>query len=418
MKIAVTGIGLVTPLGLCSQTNLEHSRAGNSAIGPLTRFDVTGHACTAAAEVPEFELVNLLRLPKNIKYMTRPVQCAMYAAIEALRLGALPVNLLPPERFAIYTGSGNTGLEYDEFFKALSLAWADDREYDYKHLGGRPTRLIDAFFSLRTLSNVGVGLLSAELDARGPNGNFVHSDTASAMALESACDDLMEGHCDVALAGGYDSLLRPSIFLAYAAAGHLSPSPHTTAYRPFDERRDGLVPGEGASFLLLERYEDARARNAEILGVINGISCTMQTTENKPHTHSLQHVKDGIAAVLADGPEIDFVVARGIGTRDGDEREAADLAAAVGPDIPVTAFKSATGYLGAATATVELGLGLLCAREHFLPAIARTELRDQACSLNLATKPRDLGEDGATGLFLSESWGGQATAILASAVCD
>jgi len=415
-RVAITGIGLVTPLGLSTAEHVERSYKAESGIGPIHTFEVEGHACTAAAYVPAFDLVSSLRFPKNHKFMNHSVICAMRAAREALEQSRVDLEKEDPARVAIYTGSGQTGIEYENYFQALAAAWNGNAEMDFKDLGGMPSHLIDRYIVLRTLSNSGLALLSTEFGIKGPSANSVQSDTASAQALEFSYCDLMEGRCDVALAGGYDSLLGVSSFLSYEKAGLLSGSAPDQAYRPFDQRRDGLVLGAGAGFLVLERWEHAEARGAQVLGELCGIGCAMETDESKA-TRNPETLKGVLHAAIA--PEdIDFVIARGIGTREEDHREAESISELLGTEIPVTALKSQTGYLGAATAAVELGLGLSCARRGFVPAIARHAAADPDCALNLvAHQARPLGQDGwRLGLFLSYSWGGQVAAVAARAI--
>jgi len=373
--------------------------------------------CAAAARVPAFDVGtgSILRFPKNQKYMTHSVECAVRAAREAVSLSNIQGAGVDPWRVALYTASGQTGLEYDEFFEALSVAWPEGREMDYKYLGGVPSRLIDPYFSIRTLANGGLGLISMELGARGPGANYVHSDSASAQSLISGCSDLMEDRCDAAVVGGYDSLLGSASLLAYLKSGLLSPSPPDIAYRPFDRERDGLVLGAGAGFLVLERSDDAHARGAKVLAEVSCVRCAMELHGDPWPALCPGTIGPLIEEAVDEG--IDFAVATGAGTVEADRAEAAALGAVLGCEVPVTALKSQTGYLGAATALVELGLGLLCARQGRVPAIARHNAPDDGCPLKFVRgQSRCLAEKSPCGLFLSCSWGGQVAAIVARAV--
>ena len=401
-SVVVTGIGLVTPLGLSNTEHLERARTMESAIGPLTAFDIPAESCPSAAQVPDFDVSEGMRFPKSIKFMNRPVQCGVRAALNAFRDSGLEPGQVDPERIGVYIGSGNTCLEPNYFMGPLGFAWSEGRERDYKHLGGRAARMIDRYFSLRTLSNAGIGLLSNEFNAKGPSVNFVHSETASLMAIQSAFYDVAEGRCAVAVAGGYDSLVQPTVYLDYQTRQLLSMAEPGCAYRPFDRHRDGISLGDGAAFFILERRDHAEKRNAPILGVISAIECLMAPQQE-------------VAARLLAGVKPDFAVLRGFGTQDDDRCEYLGMQNLL-DGAPVTAFKSRTGYLGAASAAVELGFGLLTAREGFVPAIARLETPDDACSLDLvANEPCPLNGE-ATGLFLSASLAGQNGGILARAV--
>jgi 3-oxoacyl-[acyl-carrier-protein] synthase II len=415
-RVVITGVGLVTPLGLSTDENLERCFAGESAIGPIHGLEVEAHPCRAGAHVPEFDLSNVLRFPKNSRFMNHSVRCAMQAAGEATCRAGLQWDKLDPLRIALYTGSGQTGLESDDYFRALEAAWPGEREMDLKYLGGLPSHLIDRYIVLRTLANGGLGLLSTEFGIQGPNSNLVQSDTASAIALSCAYHDLVENRCDAALAGGHDSLLSSSNFLAYEKAGLLSASEPCDAYRPFDRQRDGLVLGEGSGFFVLERWDDAEARGAEIVGELCGVGCATDLDGGDEGAPGAEALRAAVAEAV-DGSQIDFVVARGIGTKDGDSREACMIAAAVGSRVPVTALKSRTGYLGAATTAVELGVGLLCARQGSTPPILRHTAADPDCLLDLVVgEPRRLARRQPLGLFLSASWTGQIAAIAARAI--
>jgi len=412
-RVAITGVGLVTPLGLTAAENVSRACRGESGIGPARAFAVEGHAAQALATVADFELEPLLRVPKNIKFMGRAVRFAMRAAREAIDQSGLDPRNMDASRVGIQVGSGQTGVEYDDFFPSLLMAWDAGREMDYKYLGGLPSHLIDRYICLRTLANGGLALLSTEFGIRGPNGNFTQKDTASALALNAAWLDLLEGRCEVAVAGGYDSLATPGNFLAYEQAGLLSHADPAEAYRPFDAQADGLVLGEGAGFLVLERWEHAAERGATVLGEFLGAGSAMGGSAVWRPAWTQEAIFQAARQATA-GARADFVVAAGLGLAEEDCCEARALGVMVGQDVPVTALKSRTGYMGAGTAAAELGLGLMCARQGFLPAIARHRRATPDCALDfVAGGVRPLEDARQTGLFLSCSWGGAVAALAA-----
>lgn len=418
-RVAITGVGLVTPLGLTTAENVARSCRGESGIGPAKVFPVEGHPAQAMASVPPFELEPFLRFPKNFKFMGRSVQFAMRAAREAIDQSGIDFSKMDASRIGIHVGSGQTGVEYDDFFPSLIMAWDAGREMDYKYLGGLPSHLIDRYICLRTLANGGLALLSTEFGIRGPNGNFTQKDTASAQAVTAAYLDLLEGRCDVAVAGGYDSLATPGNFLAYEQAGLLSHADPAAAFRPFDAQADGLVLGEGAGFLVLEGWDHAVARGADILGELTGAGSAMGADEGWRPAWTADTIRQAVCQASGDARP-DFVVAAGFGTAAEDGREAAALGAIVGGGSPITALKSCTGYMGAATAAAEFALGLLCARQGFVPAIARHgKTREDLSSLSLdlvSGSPRPLTQEQPLGVFLSCSWGGAVAALAARAM--
>ena len=414
-RVAITGVGLVTPLGLSAAENVERSALGQSGIGPAKAFTVEGHPAQALASVGEFALEPCLRFPKNYKFMSRSVQFAMRAAREALDQSGIDIPKLDAARIGIQVGSGQTGVEYDHFFPFLIIGSDQGREMDYKYLGGLPSHLIDRYICLRTLANGGLALLSTEFGIRGTNGNFTQKDTASALAIHAAYLDLLEDRCDVAIAGGYDSLTTPGNFLAYEQAGLLSHADPSEAYRPFGGEPGGLVLGEGAGFLVIEKWEHADSRGAAILGELCGVGLAMGDTGRWRPAWTAETVCRSANQAL-NGLRPDFVVASGLGTLDEDRCEESALLGVAGSHTPVTALKSQTGYIGAGTAAAELGLGLLCARQGFVPPIARYTARTETPLDFVSGSPDPMDEPQPIGLFLSSSWGGSVAAIAARAI--
>lgn len=397
--IAITGIGIVTPLGVGCSLNLERLLAGESAIKTEIPAGVDSCDAIASARCPDFDLSSLLRFPKAIKYMSRPVQLAMRAALEAFENSGLQRGQIDPFRMAIYTASGQTGLDYKEFSKAIELAWESDREPDFRHLGGMPTKLIDPYFSLRTLGNGGMALLSTEFGAKGPSGNFVHSDTAPALALQAACVDIAEGRCDAAIVGGFDSLIHPTSLFALSEAGVL-----TGDTIHFGQ----IVPAEGSAFFVIERREEARNRGANIFGEILGIECSLESPLRNAE-HSLGR---GVRRLLRRLPETcqSFQFAVSPGNAPG-----GSIANALGEVPVVSSMTRATGYLGAATAAVELALGLLSVRQGFVPAVTSMEESDDGGLVLHDENSSALEAIDPTGIFFSRSWSGQIAAIVARA---
>ena len=413
--VVVTGIGLAIPMGLSVDEVWRRCAGGDSAVGLTTRFDPQDEPRLGAA-VPAFDIAAVLRAPKNEKFMTPQVRHAVRAARDAAASAGLSLDKLDPYRIALYTGSGQTGLESADFFGNLEVASGPDESAEFANMGGRAARMLDRYWSLRTLSNAGLALISIELEAKGQSDNFTQDDTSSAAAVASGLHDLEEYRCDVAIVGGYDSLLTASNYLAYCRQGVLSSARPDRAYRPFDRSRDGLVLGEGAGFLVLERAEDAVRRNAPVLAELIGVASAIEledVSHAKASSDALTHaIREASGAVRPD-----MVIAHGIGTQDDDRREAGLLSDAVGADVPITALKGATGYLGAATAAVELIIGLLAARAALVPPIARHEEADEGNGLSFVRHhPRALAADHPVVLTLSWSWFGHCAAIAARAV--
>lgn len=409
-RIGITGVGLVTAAGLTPETAWERCMKGESGISSCRLFSTAGYGCQAAGQIPEYQLENL-RAPKNQKFLNRGAKHLMRAAQQALAAASADRSKFNPDRMAAYTGSGHVGPEPSEFFRAFTIAKRADGTADWDQIGGRAARLIDPYFPLRSLSNSGVALLAMEVEARGPSNNFVHSDVSAAMALDAACLDLAEGRCDIAIVAGFDCLLTPGVYLSFEKKGLLSVKPPEEALRPFDRDSDGLVLGEGAGAVVIERVEDAENRGAPVLAEIASIATATDCGGRiEPFV-----TPDGLTASIrhaVDHGTPDFLVASGFGAPELDRREAAVLFDTFGNQVPVTAFKGLTGYLGAATAMVEIVFGVMALRCRMIPPVTHLSIQAEGVDLNLVQTAKPMaGNRPASALFLTTSWGGQSAAV-------
>jgi 3-oxoacyl-[acyl-carrier-protein] synthase II len=409
-RIVITGMGLVSPLGATVSGAWVRCIRGDSGIGPCTRFDTRGYRCGSAGLVPAYQLENL-RAPKNQKFLNAGARHLVQASQDALASSGIQNSRPAPERVAVHVGSGRVGPEPNEFFRAFEVAHTREGTPDWDQLGGRASRLIDPYFPLRTLSNSGAALLAMEICARGPSSNFVQADIASALALDAACRDLANGRCDLAIAGGFDCLVTPGCYLSFDQRGLLSPAPPDQALRPFDHAADGIVLGEGAAALVLERLSDARRRSADIFAEIGGFASSISggpTVEGFPDSDTISaNVRRAV-----NGEPIDFLVASGLGIPACDRTEATIHSELFDNHLPVTAFKGLTSYLGAATALVEITLGVMALRNHLIPPVAHHRQRADGVNINVLTRsiPLDPGKPHSA-LLLSNSWTGQSAAV-------
>jgi 3-oxoacyl-[acyl-carrier-protein] synthase II len=418
-RIAVTGIGLCTPLGRTSDETWDAILAGRSAIAPFTDLPDGARGCRAAAVATAATEAPPLRVAKRAKYAGRAVTCALHALGEAMRHAAVGPPWPDPCRVAVHGATGQTGLDVEEFFPALSAAWGRGEARAFAPLGGPASRLVDPHFSLRTLSNGGLALVAAEAGAAGPSANYVQSECASAHALRAAGRDLGGDRADVALVFACDSLLHPSTWLAFDAMALLSHQPGDRALRPFDRERDGLVLGEGAAVLVLETEEHAAARGAAPVAELAGLWLDRDAPFEDPTRADVlrallaEAVAPRPAALLPhaghgiDRSKVGFLVARGLGTRAHDAREAAALDAGGAGSLPVTAFKGATGYLGAATGLVEAAIGIRALAAGVVPPVAHLDTPDPDVALRLAQHPAALAGGATLVLTVSAGWSGE-----------
>ncbi len=401
--VVITGLGAVSPLGLAAGDSLAELHAGRTGLRALTAFDLEGEL---SGEVPPFDLRSRLVKPKSEKLMSRATRLAMYAAGDAL--AGVDLGAIDRERFAIEVGSGHSGIDYDEFFPALEVAWKGAPERDFSQLGGRASKLIDAYFSLRTLSNAGVGLLAAEYDLRGPSNNYVQYDGAAAWALAAAAADIDDGRADAALAGGYDSLLTKSAYLSYLDWGLLSPGRPMT---PFAADRSGITLGEGAAFFLVESGADAAARGRRPIARLQAYLSGGDASGEGWVADGLPSLEPELREAFENGLRPDYVIARGASVRSHDQGEL-QLLEQLGVDLErVSAWKPWTGYLGAATAAVEVALTIQAVNAGFLPAPVAGAAPGDALTAGLPRQAIHMERSDPLILLLGGCWGGQAFAL-------
>ena len=344
----------------------------DSAFACLLQGGVRGRVA-----VPRYEFSGL-RAPKNQKFLSPSARHLMWAGLQAMERSGWTRESLTPERTAIFTASGQVGLEPSQIFPGFKVARTPEGLPDWAALGGPASRSLDAYFPLRALANSGLALLAMEIGARGPSNNFVQSDTAGVWAVDAAMGALQEGLCDVAICGAFDSLLTPANELNYRRKGLIS----TRGWMaPFDREADGVVLSEGAAALVLERRTDADARGAEPLA---GIS-------------------------LDSASEPDFVVAAGHAVPELDREEGGRI----GARAFCTALKGATGYSGAATALAEVALAIASLRARAVPAVAGLVQVADGIDLRLVRgEARRLPEGGTLrARCLSRSWLGETARL-------
>lgn len=405
-ETVITGMGVVSSLGADAAVAAAAARDGQPGLGPLQQFSVDG---LLAAEAPPFDLRSRLKNPKSEKLMSRSSRLAMFAASDAVLGSALDFDSMDRERVGLQVGSGNTGIDYDEFLPAFQLAWGEDSGADFGKLGGRASKLVDAYFSLRSLSNAGVGLLAAEHDLRGASNNFVQNSGASAWALATGAFDLQENRADAVLAGGYDSLIVKSVVLAYAEQNLLASG---GAMHPFGAHRSGVALGEGAGFFLLENRPQAQARGAAELAAIEAFASRGMVRGDEDLQDALPALEPLLEEAFADGLRPDYVIANGISLPDQDRVEAQMLARLGVAPNRISAWKGWTGFVGGSTMAVELALTIASVSQGFLPSPLAGGDQDSALALGeLSRQPIPVSERNPLVLLLASSWSGQACAL-------
>jgi len=395
-RVVVTGIGLVSPLGIGTEETWKAIRASQSGIGPITAFDASAFTTRIAGEVKGFEPEKYVER-KELKKMGRFIQFAIAAADYALSASQLKVTPENAERIGVYIGSGIGGFEVIE------------REFE-NLLSKGPSR-ISPFFIPATIVNLASGYVSIRLGAKGPNSATATACTTSAHAIGDSFRMIQHGDADGMVCGGAEApICRMGIggFAAMRALSTRNDEPQR-ASRPWDKGRDGFVVGEGAGILVLEELETARRRGAPILAEIVGYGMSGDayhiTAPSGDGDGAFRVMRIALRDAGLEPSQIDYINAHGTSTDVGDRVETVALKRCFGDHawkLAVSSTKSMTGHLLGGSGGLEAGLTVLAIRDQIAPPTINYEVPDPDCDLDyVPNHPRPLKIDYA----LSNSFG-------------
>ena len=388
-RVAITGLGLVTPLGNDTAAAWNGLLAGRSGVAPITRFDAGGFPVRIAAEVKAFDPRHAIEDRKLLKFVNRSHGFAVAAAEEALRDAGIRPARGDAMRWGCVVGSGKTGTGFAELAEVHRHCAPDGRF--------RPDRLLTDGFGtdpldfFRSQSCAGLALLLNRFGIRG-YATSVHTACASgSQAVGTAMKLIRRGTADCVLAGGFDSMIDPIGLASFCLLGALSLDNDTPerASRPFDATRNGFVLGEGAGFLVLEAWDAARRRGAriyaELAGDGNSLSSYRITDSHPSGDGPIQAMRQALADAGARPEEVDYLNAHGTSTLMNDRSECAAVRAVFGTHagrVAVSSTKSLTGHLIAGTGAVEAALCALAIHHGVLPVNANLVEPDPECDLD------------------------------------
>jgi 3-oxoacyl-[acyl-carrier-protein] synthase II len=377
-RVVVTGVGLISSVGLGTDATWEGVCAGTSGIGPITRFDASQHASRIAGEVKGFDPLNFVE-KKEVKKIDLFIQFAIAAsqfAVDDAKLEVTPDNA---ERTGVFIASGIGGF--------LTI------ENEHKELLKGGPRRISPFFIPASIINLAAGHVSIRFGAKGPNLATCTACTASAHAIGESFEIIRRGDADVMIAGGSEMAITPMGVGGFASMRALSTrnDEPTRASRPFDKDRDGFVIGEGAGILILEELESAQARGAQIYCEIVGYGLssdayhlTGQPPDADGAVRSMQMAlrKAGITP-----DQVNYINAHGTSTPINDPTETLAVKRTFGDHaskLVMSSTKSMTGHLLGAAGGLEAGLTALAVRHQIAPPTANLDNPDPACDLDYA----------------------------------
>ncbi len=376
-RVVVTGLGLVTPLGIGTEPSWRAICEGKSGIGPITRFDATDYSCRIAGEVRDFDPVQFIP-KKEVKKMDFFIHYAMAASALAVEDSGLVIDSSNAERVGVHIGSGIGGLPSIERQHVALLE-------------GGPRR-ISPFFIVGLIVNLASGQVSIRHGAKGPN---MAASTACATGTHSIGDSLkliQQGTADAMIAGGTESVIVPLAVGGFASMKALSTrnDEPQKASRPFDQERDGFVMGEGAGVVILESLESAERRAAkniyaEVVGYGVSGDAYHISSPSIDGDGPIRAIRNTLADAGIEPSGVDYINAHGTSTPAGDRTESEAIEKVFGEHafrLAVSSTKSMMGHLLGAAGGVETAITALALHHGVLPPTINYENPDPGCKLD------------------------------------
>jgi 3-oxoacyl-[acyl-carrier-protein] synthase II len=392
----VTGVGLVSALGVGREETWSNLLAGKSGAAPITHFDSTGFSVNFAAEVKNFDPLRFVE-KKEVKKMGLFIQFAMAATQFAMDQAALQITPDASERTGVYIGSGIGGFDVIE------------REHTALLQGG--PRKISPFFIPAAIVNLASGFVSIRWGARGPNSATCTACSSSAHAVGDSYKLIQRCDADVMICGGTEAAITPMGVGGFAAMRALSTRNEAPekASRPFDRDRDGFVIGEGAGIVILEELGFALRRGAPILAEVVGYGMSgdafhiTQPSENADGAVRVMRNALADAKILPD--QVDYINAHGTSTPYNDRLETLAIKKVFGEHarkLAVSSTKSMTGHLLGGAGGLEAGFAVLAIRDQIIPPTINYETPDPDCDLDYVPNQ---ARKASLGYVLSNSFG-------------
>jgi len=375
-RVVITGVGLLTPVGIGTEVSWRALLAGKSGIGRITAFDAALFSCQIAGEVQGFDPHQYIE-KKEIKKMGRFIQFAIAAAECALSSSGFRVTPEEAERVGVYIGSGIGGFEVIE--------------REHQTLLEQGPRRISPFFIPATIVNLASGYVSIRTGAKGPNSATATACTTSAHSIGDSFKIIQRDDADVMICGGTEACITPMGIGGFAAMRALSTRNQEPerASRPWDLNRDGFVVGEGAGILVLEELEHARRRGAKILAEMVGYGMSADafhvTSPSEDGDGAYRVMRNALRDAGLEPHQIDYINAHGTSTAVGDKIETLAIKRCFGEHarkVAVSSTKSMTGHLLGGAGGLEAGITVMALRDQVAPPTINYETPDPECDLD------------------------------------
>ena len=415
-QVVITGLGVVSPIGIGGQVFRQSLLEGRSGVQTIPSL------CGLAAPAPiggylaEFDVADRVRPRKALKVMSRDIQMAFAAADLAVQEACVLDSGIEPERLGIVFGTDLIPCELNEIAPTVRGCLVGGR-FEFERWGCRAMSDLYPLWLLKYLPNMPACHIGIALDARGPNNTLTLGEVSGLCAVAEAVRVIERGQADAMICGGTGSRIHPA-FWARSKAYPLSrrTDDPAAACRPFDADRDGMVHGEGAGSIVLERKRHAEARGAAIYAEIKGFANTSRPVGTEGNGTNLlaeavaRAIRLAMEAADLSIHDVGHVNAHGMGTVADDEVEALAIYRTLG-DVPVTAPKSYFGNLAAGAGVVELAVSLLAIRYGFVPPTLNYSRPDPKCPIRVV-HGRPLTGLPPTAVVLNHSPTGQVASLV------
>lgn len=395
-RVVITGVGLVTPIGIGKEEFWQSLIQGKSGIDKISYFDTSEYPTKIAAEVKNFNYMNFIS-PKEANRMDKSTQFSIVSAMLAIEDSELEINEINSYSTGVIIGSGIGGI--------------GTFEKQHKILLENGPRRVSPFFVPMMISNISAGEIAIKIGAKGPNGVITTACASSTHAIGIAFKLLQQGDAQIILSGGTEAAISPMALAGFCKMKALSVQNNepSRASRPFDSERDGFIMGEGAGILILETLKHAKNRNANIYAEILGFGMTADAY------HITAPAPDGEGAIKAmeialtnakiSPSQIDYINAHGTSTPLNDKLETLAIKKVFGKrayDLKISSNKSMTGHLLGASGGVEAIATALTIKNNIIPPTINYNSPDPECDLDYTPNK---SKNGVINYAISNSFG-------------
>src|SRR5688572_9827523 len=425
-RVVITGIGVVSPIGIGTHAFWENLLAGKCGIRRIEQFDPSGFACQIAGEAPAYKIGDYVpkSYRKATKVMARDIELAIIAADDAFKDSGLQSKAytespaIDGKRFGCNIGAGLISAELNELTAAMHTA-RDGNRLDLKKWGNEGMKQLTPLWLLKYLPNMLACHVTIIHGLMGPSNTITCADASSHLAIGEAFRTIQRGKADLAICGGAESRINPMGLMRQQLLGRLTETKNDDpegAVRPFDAEASGTAFGEGGGLLILEEYEHAEKRGARIYAELVGFAASQDAysvTEPDPTGHSYgKAVENALKDAKLSARDVDVLVPHGLGVAKFDRAELNGLGKALGDDlkrIAIAPIKSQIGNLGAGCGA-DAAAAVMSIHAGQVPPGRNTRKVVDGIALNVSPEPRDMTVNVAVSSVYS--LGGQNAALV------